>query len=76
MSDEVPGTEAAIEITEEYADNECVGEFGEIIEIEERDNNWTIELRTHTFFDEYTHRIQITKSVGNVISHDRSDRFD
>lgn len=76
MSDDVSDTETAIEIAEEYADTECVGEYGEIIETDERTSEWIVEFRTHTFSDAYTHRVRITKSVGNVISHDRSNRFD
>lgn len=73
MSEEVRDTETAIKIAEEYADNECVGEFGEIGETREKNNQWIVEFRTHTFFDAYMYRIRITKSVGNVISHDRID---
>lgn len=76
MSKDVSNQNAATEIAEEYADKECVGQFGEITKTEERDTEWVIEFQTHTLSDAYTHRVQITKSVGNVISHDRSSRFD
>lgn len=71
MHDDVPDPETAREIADEYADTECVGELGDIVDVEERDSEWIVEFRTHTFSDAYTHRIQITKSVGNVITHDR-----
>lgn len=76
MSEEVPDQDTATELAEEYADSECIGQFGEITEVDEHDTKWTIEFQTHTLSDSYTHRVQITKSVANVISHDRSSRFD
>lgn len=76
MGDEIQDSETAVEIAEEYADTECVGEFGEIITTEEEDTEWVVEFQTHTFSDVYTHTIRITKSVGNVVSHDRTSRFD
>lgn len=76
MSDDVSDAQAAIEIAEAYADHECVGQFGEGTMTEERDTEWLIEFQTHTLSDTYTHRVRITKSVGNVIAHDRSSRFE
>lgn len=75
MGDEVQNSETAVEITEEYADT-CVGEFGDIVTTKEEDTEWVVEFQTHTFSDVYTHTIRITKSVGNVVSHDRTGRFD
>lgn len=75
MSDEVPNREVATEIAKEYADSECIGELGEVTDTEERDTEWVVEFQTHTFSDSYSHRVRITKSAGNVISHDRSTRF-
>lgn len=72
MSDDVPDRETAIGIAEEYADDECVGQFGDVETIEERESEWMVEFRTHTFSDTHTRRLRITKSVGNVIDHDRS----
>lgn len=68
--------ETAIEIAETYADEGCVGELGEILAVTSSDANWIVEFRTHTYDDFYDHRVVITKTVGNIISHDRSDRFD
>lgn len=76
MSDDVPDKEAVIEIAEEYADTECVGEFGDIVEVDERENEWIIVFRTHTFSDAYSHRIRITSAVGNVVAHERSNQFE
>lgn len=71
MSEDVPDADAAIEIAEEYADAECVGQPGDVVEVEERESEWVVEIRTHTYSDAYRHRIRITRSVGNVIGHDR-----
>ncbi|SEO90303.1 hypothetical protein SAMN04487948_10748 [Halogranum amylolyticum] len=76
MSKEVATRDAAIEITEAFADSECVGRFGEITEVAERDTVRLVEFQTHTLSETYTHRIRITTSVGNVVTHDRSSRFD
>lgn len=76
MSDDVPDEQTAIEIAETYADSECIGQLGDITDIGERDTEWLVEFETHTLSDTYTHRVRIPKSVGNVISHDRSSRFE
>jgi len=68
--------EEAIEIAKAYADEECVGELGEALDAHEADSNWIVDVRTHTFSDAYDHRVKITAAVGNVISHERKDRFD
>lgn len=68
--------ETAVEIAKAYADEECTGEFGEVTDVDNRESDWQIEFKTHTFSDTYTHRIKVTKSVGNVVAHDRSSRFD
>ena len=73
MNADVSNSEKAIEIAEAYADDECVGQLGDIVDVEERENEWIVEFRTHTYADAYTHRLRITKNVGNVISHERSD---
>lgn len=76
MSDDVPDQETAIELAKEYADSECVGQFGDVTDVEERNTEWRIEFETHTLSDTHTHRVRIIKSVGNVISHDRTSRFE
>ena len=76
MSNDVPDEQTARELANTYADSECVGQLGDITDIEEYDTEWLVEFETHTLSDTYTHRVQITKSVGNVLSHDRSSRFD
>ncbi|WP_152420654.1 hypothetical protein [Halorubrum tebenquichense] len=76
MSEDVPDQETASELAKEYADNECVGQLGDITDIEERDAEWQIEFETHTLSDTHTHRIRITKFAGNVISYDRLSRFE
>jgi len=72
MGDDVPDAEAATEIAEAYADEECVGQLGDVVEVEDRESEWIVEFRTHTFSDAYTHRVTITKAVGNVVDHERS----
>lgn len=72
MNEDVPNRETAIEIAATYAERECVGTFGDVTETEEEDAEWIVEFQTHTFSDAYTHRIRISKSVGNVLSHDRT----
>lgn len=74
MNEEVPDRETAVEIAEAFADEECVGELGDVVDVEDRDSDWIVEFRTHTLADAYSHRMKITKSVGNVIAHDRSEQ--
>jgi len=76
MSEAVPDKETAIELATAYADSDCLGQFGEVIDVEDRDTTWVVEFQTHTFTERYRHRIELTKSVGNVISHDRSSRLE
>jgi hypothetical protein len=68
--------ERAVEIAEEYARAECVGEFGEILGVTREGSNWIVEFRTHTFDDVYDHRVEITASVGNLIAHERLNRVE
>lgn len=72
MSDDIQDVETAIDVATEYADAECIGELGEIIDVSREESVWVVEFRTHTFSDAYEHQVRITASVGNVISHDRS----
>jgi hypothetical protein len=76
LSEDAPDREAAIELAKGYADSECVGQFGEVTDVEETETEWRIEFRTHTLSGTNTHRVRITESVENVVSHDRSSRFD
>ncbi|MFC7164704.1 hypothetical protein [Halospeciosus flavus] len=76
MGDDVEERDEAVTIAEEYADSECVGELGEVTDVEERDKSWYVEFQTHTFSETYTHSVEITKAVGNVVSHDRSSQFE
>lgn len=76
MSEEVPDAATARDVAEQYAREECVGEFGEVLEVREDGSSWVVEYRTHTFADAYDHSVRITKAVGNVVGHERSSRFD
>ncbi|UOO96771.1 hypothetical protein MUK72_14580 (plasmid) [Halococcus dombrowskii] len=71
MGDEITDTDTAVEIAKDYADDECVGELGEILDARRENNDWIIEFRTHTFSDTYKHRVQMSP-IGNVFSHDRT----
>lgn len=73
MEGEIDDTDAAIEAAKEYAKEECVGELGEVLDAKREENSWVIEFRTHTFSDEYEHRVRVS-SVGNVFSHERQNR--
>jgi UDP-N-acetylglucosamine transferase subunit ALG13 len=67
--------ETATKIATEYADEECIGEFGKILDTFRENNAWIVEFRTHTFDDSYDHQVKISASVGNILSHDRKDRL-
>jgi hypothetical protein len=73
---EVPDEQTAREIAEAYADAKCVGQFGAVTDVGKRDSEWEVVFETHTISETYTHRLRITESVGNVIAHERSSRFD
>lgn len=75
MSDEVD-EHTAKEIAKEYADEECVGEFGEVLDTRKKEGIWIVDCRTYTFSDSYDHRVRIAVATGNVISHERKDRLD
>jgi hypothetical protein len=55
----------------DYANNECVGELGEVLDAKQENNTWIVEFRTHTLSNTYNHRIQLSP-IGNVFSHDRT----
>lgn len=71
MANSITDKETAESIAVEYAEKECIGTIGEVIDVVHEDAAWIVELQTHTFSEEFVHRIEITDSVGNVISHDR-----
>jgi hypothetical protein len=73
MKGEIEDSDTAIEIARDYADEECLGELGEVIEVRRENKDWVVEFRTHTFADTYKHRVRLS-SVGNVFLHDRTDR--
>jgi hypothetical protein len=70
MEGKITDTDTAVEIARDYSDDECVGEFGEVLEARRENNDWIVEFRTHTFSDTYKHRVQLSP-IGNVFSHDR-----
>lgn len=51
MAGEIEDADRAIELVRNYAEDECVGEFGEVLDARQENNNWTVEFRTHTFSD-------------------------
>jgi hypothetical protein len=70
MEGKITDTDTAVEIARDYADDECVGEFGEVLEASRENHDWIVEFRTHTFSDTYKQRVQLSP-IGNVFSHDR-----
>lgn len=72
MTGELIDREGAVGAAREYATEECVGRFGEVIDVERDDEDWSVRFRTHTYADEYTHRVRINR-VGNVFTHERED---
>ncbi|WP_123538232.1 hypothetical protein [Halosimplex salinum] len=75
MKGEVRDRETAVELAKEYADEECVGQWGDVTDVRQTDGSWVVEFRTHTYSDEYEHRIEMNH-VGNVFTHDRSGRLE
>lgn len=73
MGHGIQTAETAAVIAESYGEAECVGTVGEVVDTTREDGRWIVTFRTHTFSDEYTHRIEITASVGNVVSHERTE---
>jgi hypothetical protein len=71
MAGEIEDADRAIEVVRDYADDECVGELGEVLDGTQENNSWIVEFRTHMFSDTYKHRVQLS-SIGNVFSHDRT----
>lgn len=71
MADEVTNAETAEAIAAKYADEECVGTMGEVTDVKQEDSTWVVEFKTHTFSEAFVHRVEITESVGNIVSHDR-----
>jgi hypothetical protein len=75
MEGEIEDPNTAIERAKEYAGDDCVGEFGEVLDVRQENNSWIVAFRTHTFSDAYEHRVQLSR-IGNVVSHDRPSRFE
>lgn len=76
VSTEIQTADAAIEVATEYADENCVGELGDILDARREENEWIVEFRTHTYSDAYDHRVRLTAAVGNVVSHERTNHID
>lgn len=75
MHGEVHSEELAREVAREYADEECVGELGDVTDVTRDESSWILQFRTHTFSDEYHHEIRLN-DVGNVFVHERDSRFE
>lgn len=75
MNGDIENEETAEDVAREYADEDCVGELGEVLDVQRDDTDWIVEFRTHTFSDSYDHRVRISQ-VGNVYAHERADRLD
>lgn len=72
MSGKMIDREGAAKAAREYATDECIGQFGEVLAVEHDENDWSVRFRTHTYSDEYVHQVRINR-VGNVFSHERQD---
>lgn len=72
MTGNIVERDGAVEAAREYAAGECVGQFGEVLDVERDGDDWSVRFRTHTYGDEYCHRVRINR-VGNVFSHERED---
>lgn len=72
---DVHDTDDAKAIALDYADEECVGEPGEVIDVTHEGGDWIVEFRTHTFSDAYEHRVRISR-VGNLFKHERTTRLE
>ncbi|WP_135364274.1 hypothetical protein [Halosimplex halophilum] len=70
MMGEVTDEETAIDVATEYAKEECVGQVGDVVTAERDDATWVVELTTHTYSDEYDHRLKVNRA-GNVFAHER-----
>ncbi|WP_336000356.1 hypothetical protein [Halorientalis halophila] len=73
MEGTVSEAETATELAEAYADEHCVGELGDVLDVERAEGVWVVEFRTHTYADAYDHRVRIT-TEGDVFGHERLDR--
>ncbi|ELY35519.1 hypothetical protein C496_23121 [Natronorubrum tibetense GA33] len=76
MNDDIQSEDSAIEVAKGYANEECIGELGEIIDARREVNEWIVEFRTHTLSEAYDHCVRLTASVGNVVSHERSTNLE
>ena len=73
--EEIDDADTAITVARDYATDDCIGEFGEVMDVRQENDSWVVEFRTHTFSDRYEHRIRIAP-VGNVISHERKSQLE
>lgn len=71
MEGEVTDKDSAVEVARDYADEECVGQFGDATDVSRDDGVWVVEFETHTYSGAYRHRVKINR-VGNVFSHERN----
>lgn len=75
MEGDIADETDAIDVATTYADEECVGEPGDVLTVESEDSVWIVAFRTHTYADVYRHRIRLNR-VGNVFAHERADSAD
>lgn len=72
MTGELVDSEGAIDAAKEYAIEECVGQFGEVLDVDRDGDDWSVRFRTHSYADEYVYRVRINR-VGKVYAHERED---
>lgn len=71
MEGTVGDSDTAAALAREYADEECVGEFGEVTSVDHEDDVWSVGFTTHTFSEAFDHRVKVSRE-GNVYAHERS----
>ena len=63
MSDDVRGERTPVERAITYADRKCVGQLGDIADVEERNTEWPVEFKRTRSRIFIPHCVRITKSV-------------
>lgn len=74
MDGEVREAETAKDVARDYAEDECVGQFGAVTDVRREESSWVVEFRTHTYADECGHYVRINQ-VGTVYAHERDSQF-
>lgn len=71
MANAAEDAETAIELAREYADEECLGELGDVLDATEDGGLWVVRFLTHALAATYEHQVRVT-STGIVVGHERT----